>query len=162
MGANGLAAYCSSKWGIRGLTKVARWSSAQGRAREFDPPGGIDTAMGNPYAEQKAEVNKRYTWCAAARRRARGSGAHLAVPASDDSTYLCGAEIAVTAACSPASTTWVSPARRGSREPVMAKTASEESQPDRVPTGYFWYRHGMSQPGAATPQGKRSTAASAP
>ena len=96
-GANGLGAYCSSKWGIRGLTKVAAMEYGHKGVRVNSVhPGGIDTAMGNPYAEPKAEVNKRYTMVPMQRV---GDPAEVAQTslflASDDSSYLCGAEIAV-------------------------------------------------------------------
>lgn len=96
-GANGLGAYCSSKWGIRGLTKVAAMEYGHKGVRVNSVhPGGIDTAMGNPYAEPKAEVNKRYGMVPLQR-----VGEPLEVAqaslflASDESSYLCGAEIAV-------------------------------------------------------------------
>lgn len=96
-GANGLGAYCSSKWGIRGLTKVAAMEYGHKGVRVNSVhPGGIDTAMGNPYAEPKAEVNKRYTMVPLQRV---GDPIEVAQTslflASDDSSYLCGAEIAV-------------------------------------------------------------------
>ena len=38
----------------------------------------------------------------------------------------------------------------------MSKTTSSEKvSPTAYATGYFWYRHGMSHPALATPQGKR-------
>src|SRR5262249_39769340 len=46
-GANGLGAYCSSKWGIRGLTRVAAMEFGHKGVRVNSVhPGGIDTAMG--------------------------------------------------------------------------------------------------------------------
>lgn len=96
-GANGLAAYCSSKWGIRGLTRVAAMEFGHKGVRVNSVhPGGIDTAMGNPYAEQKAEVNKRYTMVPAQRVGEPDEVAKTSLfLASDDSSYLMGAEIAV-------------------------------------------------------------------
>jgi len=96
-GANGLAAYCSSKWGIRGLTRVAAMEFGHKGVRVNSVhPGGIDTAMGNPYAEQKAEVNKRYTMVPAQRVGEPDEVAKTSLfLASDDSSYLIGAEIAV-------------------------------------------------------------------
>jgi 3alpha(or 20beta)-hydroxysteroid dehydrogenase len=96
-GANGLGAYCSSKWGIRGLTRVAAMEYGHKGVRVNSVhPGGIDTAMGNPYAEPKAEVNKRYTMVPLQRV---GDPVEVAQTslflASDESSYLCGAEIAV-------------------------------------------------------------------
>lgn len=96
-GANGLGAYCSSKWGIRGLTRVAAMEYGHKGVRVNSVhPGGIDTAMGNPYAEPKAEVNKRYTMVPLQRV---GDPLEVAQTslflASDESSYLCGAEIAV-------------------------------------------------------------------
>lgn len=96
-GANGLGAYCASKWGIRGLTKVAAMEYGHKGVRVNSVhPGGIDTAMGNPYAEPKTEVNKRYGMVPLQRV---GDPIEVAQAslflASDESSYLCGAEIAV-------------------------------------------------------------------
>jgi 3alpha(or 20beta)-hydroxysteroid dehydrogenase len=96
-GANGLGAYCASKWGIRGLTRVAAMEFGHKGVRVNSVhPGGIDTAMGNPYAEQKADVNKRYTMVPAQRVGEPEEVARTSLfLASDDASYLCGAEIAV-------------------------------------------------------------------
>lgn len=96
-GANGLGAYCASKWGIRGLTRVAAMEYGHKGVRVNSVhPGGIDTAMGNPYAEPKAEVNKRYTMVPMQRVGDPVEVAQVSLfLASDESSYLCGAEIAV-------------------------------------------------------------------
>ncbi len=96
-GANGLGAYCASKWGIRGLTRVAAMEFGHKGVRVNSVhPGGVDTAMGNPYAEQKADVNKRYTMVPLQRVGEPEEVARTSLfLASDESSYLCGAEIAV-------------------------------------------------------------------
>lgn len=96
-GANGLGAYAASKWGIRGLTRVAAMEYGHKGVRVNSiHPGGIDTAMGNPYAEARAEVNKRYTMVPLQRVGEPDEVAKTSLfLASDDSSYLCGAEIAV-------------------------------------------------------------------
>ncbi len=96
-GANGLGAYCASKWGIRGLTRVAAMEFGHKGVRVNSVhPGGVDTAMGNPFAEQKAEVNKRYTMVPLQRVGDPEEVARTSLfLASDDASYLCGAEIAV-------------------------------------------------------------------
>jgi 3alpha(or 20beta)-hydroxysteroid dehydrogenase len=96
-GANGLGAYAASKWGVRGLTKVAAMEYGHKGVRVNSVhPGGIDTAMGNPYAEARAEVNKRYTMVPLQRVGEPEEVARTSLfLASDDSSYLCGAEIAV-------------------------------------------------------------------
>lgn len=96
-GANGLGAYCSSKWGIRGLTRVAAMEFGhQGVRVNSVHPGGIDTAMGNPYAQPKAEVNKRYGMVPLQRVGDPEEVARASLfLASDESSYLCGSEIAV-------------------------------------------------------------------
>lgn len=95
--ANGLGAYCASKWAVRGFTKVAAMEYGHKGVRVNSVhPGGIDTAMGNPYAEQKAEVNKRYTMVPLQRVGEPDEVARTSLfLASDESSYLCGAEIAV-------------------------------------------------------------------
>ena len=96
-GANGLGAYCASKWGIRGLTKVAAMEYGHRGVRVNSVhPGGIDTAMGNPYAEKREDVNKRYTMVPLQRVGEPDEVAQTSLfLASDESSYLCGAEIAV-------------------------------------------------------------------
>jgi len=96
-GANGLGAYCASKWGIRGLTRVAAMEYGhQGVRVNSVHPGGIDTAMGNPFAEPKSAVNKRYTMVPLQRvGEPEEVAATTLFLASDESRYLCGAEIVV-------------------------------------------------------------------
>ncbi|HVT34864.1 MAG TPA: glucose 1-dehydrogenase [Nevskiaceae bacterium] len=96
-GANGLGAYCASKWGSRGLTKVAAMEFGHKGVRVNSVhPGGIDTAMGNPYAEKREDVNKRYGMVPLQRVGDPSEVARTSLfLASDESSYLCGAEIAV-------------------------------------------------------------------
>jgi 3alpha(or 20beta)-hydroxysteroid dehydrogenase len=96
-GANGLGAYCASKWGIRGLTRVAAMEYGHKGVRVNSVhPGGIDTAMGNPYAEPKESVNKRYAFVPLQRVGEPEEVARTSLfLASDESSYLCGSEIAV-------------------------------------------------------------------
>ena len=95
--ANGIGAYASSKWGLRGLTRVAAMEFGHKGVRVNSiHPGGIDTAMGNPYGESRDEVNKRYTMVPLQRVGEPEEVARTSLfLASDDSSYLCGAEIAV-------------------------------------------------------------------
>lgn len=96
-GANGLGAYSASKWGIRGLTRVAAMEYGHKGVRVNSiHPGGIDTAMGNPYGEPKSEVNKRYGMVPLQRVGEPVEAARVSLfLASDEASYLCGAEIAV-------------------------------------------------------------------
>ena len=96
-GANSLGAYSSSKWGLRGLTRVAAMEFGHKGVRVNSVhPGGIDTAMGNPYSENRTEVNKRYTMVPLQRVGDPIEVARTSLfLASDDSSYLCGSEIAV-------------------------------------------------------------------
>jgi 3alpha(or 20beta)-hydroxysteroid dehydrogenase len=95
--ANGLGAYCASKWAVRGFSKVAAMEYGHKGVRVNSVhPGGIDTAMGNPYSEEKTEVNKRYTMVPMQRVGDPSEVAYTSLfLASDESSYLCGAEIAV-------------------------------------------------------------------
>jgi 3alpha(or 20beta)-hydroxysteroid dehydrogenase len=96
-GANGYAAYSTSKWGVRGLTKVA--------ALEFGPrgvrvnsvhPGGVRTAMGNPTDTPVAEINKGFATVPAQRiGEAEEVAAASLFLASDEASYIIGAELAV-------------------------------------------------------------------
>ncbi|WP_174291230.1 SDR family NAD(P)-dependent oxidoreductase [Sphingomonas bacterium] len=97
-GCNGLSAYTASKWAIRGITKSY--------AYEFGPfgirvvsihPGGINTDMGNPAAEASEVVNARsYRSVPLQRIGEPDEVARVtAFVASDDASYMSGAEIAV-------------------------------------------------------------------
>lgn len=96
-GANGLAAYASSKWGVRGLTKVAAMELGHRGVRVNSVhPGGVDTAMGNPGQRSRDEVNQGFANIALQRV---GDPAEVAAAtlflASDESSYMVGAEIVV-------------------------------------------------------------------
>jgi 3alpha(or 20beta)-hydroxysteroid dehydrogenase len=96
-GANGYAAYSTSKWGIRGLTKVA--------AMEFGPrgvrvnsvhPGGIYTIMGNPTGVPVETIDRGFAMVPLQRtgRPHEVAMASLFL-ASDEASYISGAEVAV-------------------------------------------------------------------
>lgn len=96
-GANGLGAYSSSKWGVRGLTRVAAMELGHKGVRVNSiHPGGIDTAMGNPYGQTREEVNKRYGFVPLQRVGDPAEAAQCSLfLASDAASYVCGAELAV-------------------------------------------------------------------
>lgn len=96
-GANGLAAYCSSKWGIRGLTRVAAMEYGHRGVRVNSVhPGGINTIMSNPGFAPREQVDKNYAHVPLQRIGDPEEVARATLfLASDDASYLCGAEIAV-------------------------------------------------------------------
>ncbi len=96
-GANGLGAYASSKWGVRGLTRVAAMELGyQGVRVNSIHPGGVDTVMTNPTASSRDEVDQRFKMVPLQRVGAPEEVARATLfLASDESSYLCGAEIAV-------------------------------------------------------------------
>ncbi len=54
---NGLVAYASSKWAIRGLTKVAAIEFGRHNIRVNSlHPGGVDTVMGNPTGSEEIDL----------------------------------------------------------------------------------------------------------
>ena len=93
-GTNGMVAYVSSKWAMRGMTKVA--------AIEFGPakirvntilPGSILTPMGNPNDEDLATYGRHFAGHPLGRIGMPEEIARLALfLASDDSSYCTGAE----------------------------------------------------------------------
>lgn len=96
-GCNALAAYASSKWGVRGLTKVAAMElGLHGIRVNSIHPGGINTVMGNPMGSSEEEANQAYRGQPLQRIGAPEEVARTtAFLASDDASYICGAEIAV-------------------------------------------------------------------
>ncbi len=96
-GTNGLGAYSSSKWGIRGLTRVAAMEFGHYGVRVNSVhPGGINTIMSNPKFAPREVIDKDYAHIPLQRIGEPEEVARLTLfLASDDSSYLCGAEIAV-------------------------------------------------------------------
>lgn len=95
-GVNGMSAYVASKWAVRGLTKA--------QALELGPvirvvsvhPGGVNTAMGNPTGESEDELNLAYARVPLRRVGEPDEVAKVtAFLASDNASYISGAEIAV-------------------------------------------------------------------
>ncbi len=96
-GANGLAAYASSKWGVRGLTRVAAMELGHRGVRVNSVhPGGVDTIMTNHDGGSRDEVNQRFGNIPAQRV---GGPEEIAAAslflASDESSYMIGSEIVV-------------------------------------------------------------------
>jgi len=96
-GANGLAAYSSSKWGVRGLTRVAALELGHKGIRVNSVhPGGVDTIMTNHDSRSRAEVDERFGNVPLQRVGAPEEVAQATLfLASDEASYLTGAEIAV-------------------------------------------------------------------
>jgi 3alpha(or 20beta)-hydroxysteroid dehydrogenase len=96
-GANGLAAYCSSKWGVRGLTKVAALEFGLAGIRVNSVhPAGIDSAMANPNSETDEEAASRFVDFPLQRMGKPHEVANLVTfLCSDAASYINGAEITV-------------------------------------------------------------------
>jgi 3alpha(or 20beta)-hydroxysteroid dehydrogenase len=96
-GFNGLGAYLSSKWALRGLTKTAAMELARKGIRVNAVfPGGINTPMGNVTGEAPEELSKYYQGYPIRRigEPEEVARANLFL-ASDDSSFCCGAEVTV-------------------------------------------------------------------
>lgn len=96
-GMNGLAAYSASKWGLRGLGRTAALElGLKGIRVNTVFPGGINTPMGNITNEPASELNKHYQRQPIQRIGEPEEVARVSLfLASDDASYLCGAEVAV-------------------------------------------------------------------
>ncbi|QQV77649.1 glucose 1-dehydrogenase [Sphingomonas aliaeris] len=96
-GLNGLAAYTSSKWALRGLTKTAALELGHRGVRVNSVyPGGINTPMGNITDEPVENLGKYYTGQPIQRIGEPIEVARVSLfLASDDSSYMCGSELAV-------------------------------------------------------------------
>jgi len=93
-GTNGMVAYVSSKWAVRGLTKVAAIELGPAKIRvNTILPGSILTPMGNPNDEDLATYNRHFAGYPIPRIGQPEEIAKLALfLASDDSSYCTGAE----------------------------------------------------------------------
>lgn len=96
-GMNGLAAYSSSKWALRGISKTAAMELGYKGVRVNAVfPGGINTAMGNVTGEDASELNKYYVGQTIQRIGEPEEVAQTSLfLASDDASYICGAEVTV-------------------------------------------------------------------
>lgn len=96
-GANGLGAYASSKWGVRGLTRVAAMELGHKGVRVNSVhPGGVDTIMSNQEGRSRDQVDQGYGNIPLQRIGAPEEVAKASLfLASDDASYLTGAEIVV-------------------------------------------------------------------
>ncbi|MFK7843297.1 MAG: SDR family NAD(P)-dependent oxidoreductase [Sphingorhabdus sp.] len=96
-GANGLTAYCASKFGVRGFTKsLALELGPRGIRVNSIHPGGILTPMANPTNVPRETYDKGY-WIYPAQRSGSVDdiGAAAAYLASDDGAYCYGTELSV-------------------------------------------------------------------
>jgi 3alpha(or 20beta)-hydroxysteroid dehydrogenase len=97
-GSNATAAYSASKWGVRGLTKVAAMElGPRGVRVNSIHPGGISTPMTmRPGPEAQAATAKFYKTVPLGRIGQAEEVARVTLfLASEDSSYVCGAEIVV-------------------------------------------------------------------
>ncbi|MBP1687032.1 MAG: 3-alpha-hydroxysteroid dehydrogenase [Deltaproteobacteria bacterium] len=96
-GTNAMGAYAASKWGVRGLSKVAAMElGPHGIRVNSIHPGGINTAMGNPGALSGVELNKPYQQQPIQRIGEPEEIARTCLfLASDEASYICGTEIVV-------------------------------------------------------------------
>lgn len=96
-GVNALAAYVSSKWGVRGLTKAAALELGHHGVRVNSiHPGGVNTVMSNPTGAPLEEVNKGYRAVPAQRVGDPDEVARATLfLASDEASYCHGSELAV-------------------------------------------------------------------
>lgn len=97
-GCNGLTAYTASKWAVRGITKSYAYEYGPFGIRVVSVhPGGVNTEMGNPGNEATDVVNARSFLRVPLQRI--GEAEEIArvtlFVASDDASYVSGAEIAV-------------------------------------------------------------------
>jgi 3alpha(or 20beta)-hydroxysteroid dehydrogenase len=96
-GSNSVAAYSSSKWGLRGLTKVAAMELGwRGIRVNSVHPGGVNTFMANPGERALEDVNGDYRHQPIQRIGQPEEVARVsAFLASDEASYVIGAEIVV-------------------------------------------------------------------
>ena len=96
-GVNGLGAYCASKWAVRGLTKVAAMELGLERIRVNSiHPGGVDTPMSNPTGVARSVLDAYMGHVPLQRIGGPDEIARASLfLASDDASYVNGAELAV-------------------------------------------------------------------
>lgn len=96
-GINGLGAYVASKWGLRGLTRTAAMEFGHRGVRVNGIfPGGIASPMSGVDEESREETNRRFVRQPIPRIGEPEEVAYTSLfLASDEASYLAGAEIAI-------------------------------------------------------------------
>lgn len=96
-GANGLTCYTASKWALRGVTKCHAYELGTSGIRVNSiHPGGVDTPMGNSAGRPKSEVNQVFRRIPLGRIGDASEIANASLfLASDEASYITGAELAV-------------------------------------------------------------------
>jgi 3alpha(or 20beta)-hydroxysteroid dehydrogenase len=96
IGQQTVGAYAASKWGLRGLTRVAALElGPRGVRVNSVHPGGMCTPMGRGNLSMET-INKSYTSIPLGRIGQPEEIAFAALfLASDESSYVCGAELLV-------------------------------------------------------------------
>jgi len=96
-GMNGIGAYSASKWGLRGLSRVAAMELGHHGVRVNTVlPGGINTPMTNMTSATEGELNQHFRLLPMQRiGRPEEVGRVSAFLASDEASYVAGAEYAV-------------------------------------------------------------------
>lgn len=95
-GCNGLGVYTASKWAVRGLTKSLAYELGPHNIRVCTVhPGGINTPMGNPMGLSAEDAAKDYQRVPLQRIGQPEEVARVTLfAASDDASYMTGAELA--------------------------------------------------------------------
>lgn len=96
-GCNGLTNYTASKWALRGVTKCHAYELGTSGIRVNSVhPGGVNTPMGNAAGRPEEEVNKVFQRLPLGRIGKPEEIAQASLfLASDEASYITGAEIAV-------------------------------------------------------------------
>jgi len=96
-GCNGLPIYTASKWAVRGLTKSLAMELGPRGVRVCSVhPGGVNTQMGNPMGATGADLNRGYERVPLQRIGEPEEIARASLfLASDEASYISGAELAV-------------------------------------------------------------------
>ncbi len=96
-GCNGLTLYTASKWAVRGLTKSLAYELGTSGIRVNSiHPGGVDTPMGNARGLPPEQLNMAFRRVPLQRIGEPSEIANASLfLASDESSYITGAELAV-------------------------------------------------------------------
>lgn len=96
-GCNGLTIYTASKWALRGLTKSLAYEFGRSGVRVNSVhPGGVDTPMGNAAGLPREQLNATFVRVPLGRIGQPEEIANASLfLASDESSYITGAELAV-------------------------------------------------------------------